>query len=54
MTYVQLFGCSDAVCSFSRLSRFHGAAVIKPLATLCAMSYNDGSIRDLAQAKGAG
>ena len=53
MTYVQPFGCAEAVCSFSRLSRFHGTAVIKPLATPCAMSYNDGSIRDLAQAKGA-
>ena len=54
MTHVQLFGRSDAVCSFSRFSRFHGAAVIKPLATLCAMSYNDGNIRNLAQVEGAG
>ena len=28
--------------------------MIKPLATLCTMSYNDSGIRDPAQAKGAG
>ena len=54
IAFALLFGYSNAVYSFGRLSRFLEAAVIRLLATLFAMFYDDGSIQDLEQAKGAG